>query len=108
MTGAPHTPTQRPMPHTMYSEEEVKAFIRQAATEVEQRVRALLAPDRAPLASDDPDAEPFVGIDVAADILGVKPSTVRDYYRTKGLPSYKIGREVRFLASEVHAWGRQQ
>lgn len=53
---------------------------------------------------DASPSEPLVGIDVAAELLGVRPSTVRDYYRKKGLPMHKPGREAMFYPSEVRAW----
>lgn len=39
-----------------------------------------------------------------ADLLQVHVKVVGRYVRTRGLPAHRIGREYRFLKSEVIAW----
>jgi excisionase family DNA binding protein len=38
------------------------------------------------------------------DVLGLSPSTVLDWFEAGRLPGFKLGRVVRFRASEVEAW----
>lgn len=41
----------------------------------------------------------------AAEFLGIdKPRVLRDYWRKWGIPSYKVGRELRFRERDLHAW----
>jgi excisionase family DNA binding protein len=48
----------------------------------------------------------WIGIDEAADYLGIKPVTLRGWIRTgkKGLPVQKIGKQWKFKKSELDAW----
>ncbi|MGA4690145.1 helix-turn-helix domain-containing protein [Rhodococcus sp. AB351] len=41
-----------------------------------------------------------------ADRLQVSPTTVRTLVATKGLPTYRLGNRLRFVAAEVDAWAR--
>lgn len=49
--------------------------------------------------------ENWIGIEEAAEYLGVKASTVRDWIRKgKGMPAQKIGKQWKFKCSELDAW----
>lgn len=49
--------------------------------------------------------ENWVGIEEAAEYLGVKSVTVRDWIRKeKGIPAHKIGKQWKFKYSELDAW----
>lgn len=51
------------------------------------------------------NTESWVGIEDAAEHLGVKPSTVRDWIKKgKGIPAQKIGKQWKFKLSELDAW----
>jgi excisionase family DNA binding protein len=40
----------------------------------------------------------------AADYLSVSLSTLHTYYREWGIPTFKVGRHLRFRASELELW----
>ena len=47
----------------------------------------------------------WINIDEAADYLGVKPGTIRDWIRKgNGIPAHKIGKQWKFKCSELDAW----
>ncbi len=47
----------------------------------------------------------WINIDEAAEYLGVKPGTIRDWIRKdKGIPAYKIGKLWKFKCSELDDW----
>ena len=47
----------------------------------------------------------WINIDEAAEYLGVKPGTNRDWIRkNKGIPARKIGKQWKFKCSELDAW----
>ena len=47
----------------------------------------------------------WVNIDAAAEYLGVKPVTIRDWIRKgKGIPVHKIGKLWKFKFSELDEW----
>lgn len=47
----------------------------------------------------------WVGIDEAAEYLGVKPGTIRDWIRKgKDIPAHKIGKQWKFKCSELDNW----
>lgn len=47
----------------------------------------------------------WINIDEAAEYLGVKPGTIRDWIRkSKGIPAHKIGKQWKFKCSELDAW----
>jgi len=51
------------------------------------------------------NAEKWINIEEAAEHLGVKPVTIRDWIRKeKGIPAHKIGRQWKFKVSELDAW----
>ena len=67
---------------------------------------ALASIRRELVAIPEPESERLVGFDVAADILGVKPSTARTYYKHRGLPMHRTGRTPMFFLSEVREWAK--
>lgn len=47
----------------------------------------------------------YIGIEEAAKYLGVKPSTIRTWIKTKNLPAHKIGGKLwKFKRSELDNW----
>lgn len=47
----------------------------------------------------------WINIDEAAEYLGVKPGTVRDWIRKgKEVPAHKIGKQWKFKYSELDLW----
>ena len=50
-------------------------------------------------------AEKWISIDEAAEYLGVKPATIRDWIR-KGIciPAHKIGKQWKFKCKELDDW----
>ena len=49
--------------------------------------------------------EKWVGIEEAADHLGIKPVTLRDWIKKeKGVPAHKIGKKWKFKYSELDSW----
>lgn len=49
--------------------------------------------------------EKWIGIEEAAEHLGVKPVTIRDWIKkNKGIPARKIGKQWKFLRSELNEW----
>ena len=47
----------------------------------------------------------WINIDEAAEYLGVKPGTIRDWIRKdKGIPAHKIGKQRKFKCSELDVW----
>lgn len=55
--------------------------------------------------TDNSIAEKWVSIDEAANHLGVKPVTIRDWIRKgKDIPAHKIGKQWKFRVSELDSW----
>lgn len=48
----------------------------------------------------------YIGLDEAAEYLGIKPVTLRSWIRNekKGLPAQKIGKQWKFKKSELDEW----
>ena len=53
----------------------------------------------------DVASDKWINIDEAAEYLGIKPGTIRDWSRKgKGIPAHKIGKLWKFKCSELDAW----
>ena len=51
--------------------------------------------------------EKWIGTNEAAEFLGVKPATIRDWIRKgKNIPRKKIGKAWKFKYSELEEWAR--
>lgn len=51
------------------------------------------------------NSENYIGLEEAAEYLGVKPVTLRKWLKSKpDLPRYQIGKLWRFKKSELDAW----
>lgn len=51
------------------------------------------------------NVEKWINLDEAADYLGIKPGTVREWIRKgKGIPAHKIGKQWKFKCSELDEW----
>ena len=49
--------------------------------------------------------EKWISIEEAAEHLGVKVATIRDWIRKdKGVPAHKVGRQWKFKISELDRW----
>lgn len=49
--------------------------------------------------------ENWINTKEAAEFLGVKPATIRDWIRKdKGIPAHKIGKQWKFKCSELDDW----
>lgn len=49
--------------------------------------------------------EKWASIDEAAEYMGVKPVTIRDWIRKgKDIPAHKIGKQWKFKLSELDEW----
>lgn len=47
----------------------------------------------------------WIDIEDAAEYLGVKTATIRDWIRKeKGIPAHKIGKQWRFKCEELDLW----
>jgi len=47
----------------------------------------------------------WIGVEEAAQYLGVRPLTVRDWIKKeKGIPAHKIGKLWKFKKSELDEW----
>lgn len=57
------------------------------------------------IAMNENISEKWISIDEAAEHLGIKPVTVRDWIKKgKGIPAHKIGKKWKFKYSELDAW----
>lgn len=57
------------------------------------------------LMSENNVNEKWISIDDAAEYLGVKSATIRDWLRKgKDIPAHKIGKQWKFKLSELDAW----
>lgn len=53
----------------------------------------------------DNSIDKWIGLDEAADYLGVKPVTLRKWIKTMpSIPAHKIGRLWKFKCSELDEW----
>lgn len=47
----------------------------------------------------------WINIEEAAEYLGVKPGTIRDWIRKgKNIPAHKIGKQWKFKIFEIDSW----
>ena len=54
---------------------------------------------------DMANVERWIGLEEAAEYLGIKPSTLRDQLKKKkDIPAKKIGKQWKFKCSELDAW----
>ncbi len=49
-------------------------------------------------------AERMMNVAQVADYLGVKASWLYDNYRAEGIPTYRVGRGLRFRQSDLDKW----
>ena len=64
------------------------------------RLRLRRLPPMAELINDK-----WINIEEAAEYLGVKPATIRDWIRKgKDIPAKKIGKQWKFKLSELDQW----
>ena len=53
------------------------------------------------------NAERWIGLDEAAEYLGIKPCTLREWIKKeKDIPARKIGKLWKFKCSELDEWVR--
>lgn len=50
--------------------------------------------------------EPFVGTDDVAELIGKPTSWVHNNAGRLGIPRYRLGKQYRYLLSEVREWMR--
>lgn len=51
------------------------------------------------------NSDKWINIDDAAEYLGVRPATIRDWIRKgKDVPAKKIGKQWKFKQSELEQW----
>lgn len=49
--------------------------------------------------------EKWINVEDAAEYLGVKPATVREWIRKKqDMPAHKVGKQWKFRCSELDEW----
>ena len=49
-------------------------------------------------------SEKWIGIEDAADYLGVTKDTIRNWIKKTNIPAHKIGKLWKFKLSELDAW----
>ena len=53
----------------------------------------------------DISSDKWIGLEEAAEYLGIKPGTIRDWIRKgKNIPAHKIGKQWKFKCSELGNW----
>lgn len=52
----------------------------------------------------DTSMDNYISIEDAAEYLGVKPSTIRTWIKTKKMPAHKVGKLWKFKKSELDEW----
>lgn len=50
------------------------------------------------------NTERWIGVEEAAEYLGVKPSTIREWIKKTDIPANKIGKQWKFKKSELDEW----
>lgn len=54
---------------------------------------------------DDNNLDKWIGLNEAADYIGIKPVTLRKWLKEKkGVPAHKVGRLWKFKCSELDEW----
>lgn len=53
---------------------------------------------------NDANFENWVGVEEAADYLGVTKDTIRNWIKKTNIPTHKIGKLWRFKRSELDEW----
>lgn len=54
---------------------------------------------------NEAQSEKWINVDEAAEYLGIKPATVREWVRKeKGIPAHKVGKQWKFRCSELDEW----
>ena len=48
----------------------------------------------------------WIGVEEAAQYLGVTKDTIRNWIKKTDIPAHKIGRQWKFKLSEIDAWVR--
>ena len=49
--------------------------------------------------------EKWINVEDAAEYLGVKPATIREWIRKKqDMPAHKVGKQWKFRCSELDEW----
>lgn len=46
----------------------------------------------------------YIGVDEAAEYLGVKPITVRNWVKKEKIPAHRVGKLLKFKRSELDEW----
>lgn len=53
----------------------------------------------------DDSLNKWINLEEAAEYLGVKPGTIRDWLRKgKEIPAHKVGKQWKFKPSEIDEW----
>ena len=50
------------------------------------------------------NTERWISVEEAAEYLGVKPSTIREWIKKTTIPANKIGKQWKFKKSELDEW----
>ena len=50
------------------------------------------------------NTERWIGVEEAAEYLGVKPSTIREWIKKTDIPANKIGKQWKFKKSALDEW----
>ncbi|NCU27488.1 DNA-binding protein [Candidatus Nomurabacteria bacterium] len=46
----------------------------------------------------------YIGIEEAAEYLGVKPATIRSWIKNTSLPAHRVGKLWKFKRAEIDRW----
>ena len=57
----------------------------------------------------DQSNDNYIGIEEAAEYLGVKASTIRNWIKNKNMPHYRLGGKLlKFKKSEIDDWANSE